>query len=95
MRFYTSLFIAVTCCLFVDQRVSAQGTRTETLFDANWKFYKGDVPGAESNNFDDKSWRVVDLPHDWTIEPLPNQKPGEVMVRLVSKAPALPLRGIP
>src|SRR5205823_14360224 len=26
------------------------------------------APGAASTRFDDKDWRVVDLPHDWAIE---------------------------
>ena len=38
------------------------------LFDYNWKFYLGDVPAANTNDFDDKSWRSLDLPHDWSIE---------------------------
>jgi hypothetical protein len=37
----------------------------------NWKFYRGDVAGAELPDFDDYSWRVLDLPHDWSIEDLP------------------------
>lgn len=47
--------------------------RTETVFDANWKFIKADVPDGEKINTDDKSWRTVELPHDWSIEDLPNQ----------------------
>jgi beta-galactosidase len=38
------------------------------LFDSNWKFYLGDVPAASSKNFEDTSWRNLDLPHDWSIE---------------------------
>lgn len=38
------------------------------LFDADWKFYLGDVPEAKENNFTDKHWRKLDLPHDWSIE---------------------------
>jgi beta-galactosidase len=41
------------------------------LFDTNWKFFRGDVAGAELPDFDDYSWRVLDLPHDWSIEDLP------------------------
>ena len=28
----------------------------------------GYVSGAASPNYDDSSWRIVDLPHDWAIE---------------------------
>ncbi|MEP5341597.1 MAG: glycoside hydrolase family 2 TIM barrel-domain containing protein [Algibacter sp.] len=37
-------------------------------FDANWKFIQEDVSGAEQINFDDASWRTLNLPHDWSIE---------------------------
>jgi beta-galactosidase len=38
------------------------------LFDYNWKFFLGDAAGAKANDFNDKSWRKLDLPHDWSIE---------------------------
>ncbi|TWT97672.1 Beta-galactosidase [Botrimarina colliarenosi] len=34
------------------------------LIDADWRFHHGDAPGAEAVDFDDTSWREVDLPHD-------------------------------
>jgi beta-galactosidase len=42
--------------------------RTRDSFDFGWKFFKGDVPGAQMPGFDDKGWRDLDLPHDWSIE---------------------------
>ncbi|UZK66255.1 glycoside hydrolase family 2 TIM barrel-domain containing protein [Sphingomonas sp. M1-B02] len=36
-------------------------------FDADWRFAKGDVAGAEQPAFADASWQPVDLPHDWAI----------------------------
>lgn len=38
------------------------------LFDYDWKFYSGDTASARLNDFDDDSWRTLDLPHDWSIE---------------------------
>lgn len=38
------------------------------LFDYNWKFSPGDHPAATANDFNDKNWRDLDLPHDWSIE---------------------------
>jgi beta-galactosidase len=38
------------------------------LFDNNWRFNLGDVPGAEQATFNDSKWRQLDLPHDWSIE---------------------------
>ncbi|MCX6236640.1 MAG: DUF4982 domain-containing protein, partial [Bacteroidia bacterium] len=40
------------------------------LFDSGWKFNLGDVPGSEAPAFDDSKWRLLDLPHDWSIEDL-------------------------
>ncbi|HRW84226.1 MAG TPA: hypothetical protein P5180_02235, partial [Bacteroidales bacterium] len=37
-------------------------------FDNDWKFMKGDFPDAMDLDFDDSSWRELDLPHDWSIE---------------------------
>jgi len=43
-------------------------TRTRELFDIGWKFHKDDIEGAEQSVYDDSAWRVLDLPHDWSIE---------------------------
>jgi len=40
-------------------------------FDSDWRFHRGDVIGAERPAFADSSWRMLDLPHDWSIEDLP------------------------
>lgn len=37
-------------------------------FDADWRFFKGEAPGAEATAFDDARWRQLNLPHDWAIE---------------------------
>ena len=37
-------------------------------FNLNWKFHLGEVPGFMTPNFDEQSWRTLDLPHDWAIE---------------------------
>ena len=37
-------------------------------FDAGWKFHLGDLPNAEQSAFADVKWRILDLPHDWSIE---------------------------
>jgi beta-galactosidase len=41
---------------------------TSQPFDADWRFWKGDVSGAEQPAFNDRSWRALNLPHDWSIE---------------------------
>lgn len=37
-------------------------------FNENWRFFKGEIKGAEAISFDDDSWRKLNLPHDWAIE---------------------------
>lgn len=37
-------------------------------FNADWKFFKGDIPAASTTGFKDSDWRTLDLPHDWSIE---------------------------
>ncbi len=57
---------------FTHYRTYAQAElKHDNLFDFNWRFHKGGALGAESPAFDDSKWRVVDLPHDWSIEDLP------------------------
>jgi beta-galactosidase len=45
-------------------------------FDFDWKFLKGDAPGAQQPAFDDSNWRDLDLPHDWSIEGPFSEQPG-------------------
>ena len=42
--------------------------RARETFDFGWKFLKGEAPGAQRQDSNDANWRVVDLPHDWSIE---------------------------
>lgn len=37
-------------------------------FDYDWKFKLGDYPDASLNTYNDAGWRLLDLPHDWSIE---------------------------
>jgi beta-galactosidase len=57
------------------------------LFDDSWKFFPGDVKGAEKPSFNDKLWRDIDLPHDWSVEKLPGQVPGQVVGPFSKESP--------
>jgi beta-galactosidase len=46
----------------------AEPARVTVSFDANWRFLKADSPGAEQPQFDDRAWRKLNVPHDWSIE---------------------------
>lgn len=43
-------------------------SQTNLNFNADWKFALGDYPDAKSLTYNDKDWRTLDLPHDWSIE---------------------------
>ncbi|WP_295650510.1 glycoside hydrolase family 2 TIM barrel-domain containing protein [uncultured Mucilaginibacter sp.] len=42
-------------------------TRQTILFDKTWSFEQSDATGADKVNFDDSKWKVLDVPHDWSI----------------------------
>ncbi|RRB01217.1 glycoside hydrolase family 2 TIM barrel-domain containing protein [Larkinella rosea] len=69
-------FLLITCSFLSTIHAFAQ-SRTR-LFDADWRFLKDSTVTAESRDFNDASWRKLDLPHDWSIEDLPNQSPDQV-----------------
>ena len=46
----------------------AGGPRQHLSMDLNWSFTRGDPAGAPDAAFDDRGWRVLDVPHDWSIE---------------------------
>ncbi len=70
------LFILTQRCsqsdvdLNISKAILAKG-RTDLPFDAYWRFYRGNVKQAEQSGYDDSSWRILDLPHDWSIEDIP------------------------
>jgi len=51
------------------EKVLAASRTNEFL--ENWRFHRGDVSNAEQENFDDSGWRLLDVPHDWSIEDVP------------------------
>ncbi len=39
-------------------------------FNDNWRFMLSDVKEGAKPDFDDSRWRMLDLPHDWSVEGL-------------------------
>ena len=68
-KFICLLFFIVTA--FIEGRT--QSARVQTLFDSGWKFFRGDAAMGEKESVNDADWRAVELPHDWSIEDLPDQ----------------------
>ena len=68
MRFFKCLLLA--CVVFsvgASLPVAGQSRRTVS-FDNGWSFIQQDVKNAQSVRFNDKGWRKLNLPHDWSIE---------------------------
>ncbi|MFZ0471716.1 MAG: sugar-binding domain-containing protein, partial [Bacteroidales bacterium] len=67
---YSRIFtIAIVLITGYVSGINAQvNIQRKQLFDYDWKFFLGDAPSASANDFIDKNWRCLDLPHDWSIE---------------------------
>jgi len=48
--------------------VSLAAARVEQSLDCGWRFCLGDNAAANNPEFNDSGWRVLDVPHDWSIE---------------------------
>ena len=53
--------------LLVGGKVCAE--ESTNLFNAAWRFHRGDVSQAMQEKYVDKLWGMVDCPHDWRITP--------------------------
>ena len=61
-----ALLLMIVCMLSCTQQ--SVNIERKQLFDSNWKFFLGDTGAASAPDFNDGSWRTLDLPHDWSIE---------------------------
>lgn len=77
MNYRTPIILLFVTCFFTQS--FANVSQREMPFDDNWKFSLQDAKGAEKPSFNDKTWRSIDLPHDWSIEKLPGQEAGKVI----------------
>ncbi len=64
IKSYLTLFLLLVS-LFVNAQEPARRTYS---MDKNWGFHLGDAENAWQTNFNDKDWRKLDVPHDWSIE---------------------------
>ncbi|HTN36741.1 MAG TPA: glycoside hydrolase family 2 TIM barrel-domain containing protein [Arachidicoccus sp.] len=74
MMRYFSIWATVLLFAIGNFKGSAQSdasiTNRRMLFDYNWRFQLGDQVKSKAAgiDFNDKTWRNIDLPHDWSIE---------------------------
>ena len=79
-RHWLGLILVSICCTCAAADDSSP-PREHLSLDANWKFHLGDdwpnalrldkagaSGGPAADKFNDNSWRVLNLPHDWAIE---------------------------
>jgi len=69
------IFGSVSC----SKRIEITVNDRKVSFDEGWRFIKDSISGAEAPGFDDSSWRLLDLPHDWSIEDLPGQNGVDII----------------
>ena len=87
------LFLVATACLLgspLDAQVGfvpPNDNARERLFDSDWLFHRGVKEGAESPVCDDKGWRKLDLPHDWSIEDVPPSEDDQAVGPFSRKSP--------
>ena len=61
-------FIFFSCIILCSAAFAQQSARKVVPLEDNWKFIREDVPGAEKPEFKDAGWRLLSVPHDWSIE---------------------------
>jgi beta-galactosidase len=74
--FLFSLFLFLSCS--EQPGKIATGTR-EVPIDKGWHFICDSTISASDPLYDDSKWRLVDLPHDWSIEDLPGQNDSSII----------------
>jgi len=47
--------------------IAQQHQRQIQSLDSEWRFLQSDAPDAQSPTYDDSAWKLVTLPHDWSI----------------------------
>ena len=70
-RIATLGLLSIVAAVFNTGGAQAAPESREHSFDSGWRFLRADAAGAEASGFDDSTWRVLDVPHDWSIEDLP------------------------
>jgi len=75
-----SSLIVFGLILFVSNLIAQSSSTSRTAsFNVAWSFTRDSVASAEKPDFDDSKWRTITLPHDWSIEDLPNQTPDKIV----------------
>ena len=70
MKKHTNIFLLVFLLLVLQapSAAFAQGFGNRILFNDHWSFHLGDIEYGGIEHLDHSAWRVLDLPHDWSVE---------------------------
>src|ERR1043166_4098982 len=92
--------------IFAASAAPAEAPRERLLLDFNWKFYLGNDWGSAMNlmkagasfgpakpDFNDLTWRDVNLPHDWVVE-LPFDRNAETYHGFKPSGPGFPQNNV-
>ncbi|MEX0321663.1 MAG: sugar-binding domain-containing protein [Puniceicoccaceae bacterium] len=60
------ILLIVSLIILLNMGLLAQSRNID--FNSDWRFCRGELPEATSVDFNDSAWKVVQLPHDWSIE---------------------------
>ncbi len=60
-------------CQAITEQIKDHAPQREICFNDGWKFQLGDFAAAAFPAYDDSGWRILDLPHDWSIEGAPER----------------------
>ncbi len=63
----TSACTSILLAFLMLTQLSFSQVRTELELHESWRFQKGESEGAFLPGFDDSSWELVRVPHDWAI----------------------------
>src|SRR6266852_6842030 len=69
--------LIVICALFLfsaSYAVANPRPGRTVSFNDGWRFHLGDVGSGQNLELDDSQWRLLNLPHDWSIEGEFNEK---------------------
>lgn len=79
-RCFTTNFLCFSLMFFLfwgfnscNNKKAADPFIRTVAFDEGWRFLKDSLVSAENPDFNDSNWRILNVPHDWSIEDLPNQ----------------------
>lgn len=85
--------LAVPICINVQTNSGSPTVKRTIPFDNDWLFTNDSVANAAETNFNDSQWEKIDLPHDWSLNDLPNQTEGSIVGPFDKRSPGFTQTG--